>query len=277
MGEAMSWKTEWRALSDRIQGVVEAAWYVRPEGPSVSGSAHDEGVLRIACEVADALCAFYLRHHETVPRVVAPIFNFNGGVDSHLRGSLRKMVPELILVRSEIDYILADTQVGIRLLVERAFEHLQRLIVADDDFRQKWVKAFQKGETACEKLGASHLLSHGIWAFKANSEGERTDLVLGEPIRDINKIERVAEGLVLTEWKLVRGKSDLIRQAQRAWAQAERYVAGSLAGFELASRRYIVLVSKTTDCSGISNVEVPGATYQHIGIQVLPSSPSKGK
>jgi hypothetical protein len=30
---------------------------------------------------------------------------------------------------------------------------------------------------------------HDVWAFKAHSEGERTDLILGEPISDLSQIE----------------------------------------------------------------------------------------
>ncbi|XXX82634.1 hypothetical protein WMF30_28165 [Sorangium sp. So ce134] len=145
--------------------------------------------------------------------------------------------------------------------------------MADDDVGSKWRQAFAKGEVACEKLGAAHLLSHGIWAFKANSEGERTDLILQEPIRDIDKVERVAEGLVLTEWKLIRRESDVSRQAAQARKQAEKYGSGSLAGFELSSRRYIVLVSEKIDIR-LPDMDCGHVKYHHVGICVKPRPPS---
>ncbi len=60
------------------------------------------------------------------------------------------------------------------------------------------------GETACEKLGALHLLSHGILAFKAYAPGERTDLILGDRLVIDDDLIAGTEGIVLTEWKRVK-------------------------------------------------------------------------
>ena len=60
-------------------------------------------------------------------------------------------------------------------ITERAFAHLQRSIIADDEIRKKWLSAFSDGETKCEKLGSVHLLSHGVWDLKLMlKRGERT-------------------------------------------------------------------------------------------------------
>jgi hypothetical protein len=96
---------------------------------------------------------------------------------------------KLDLFRAEFDHLLLDTEAVGRSIVRRAFAHLQRSIVADSDFRQKWQKAFGGNETGCEKLGACHLLLHGIWAFKAYAEGERTDLVLGGRLSITNEVQ----------------------------------------------------------------------------------------
>jgi hypothetical protein len=157
--------------------------------------------------------------------------------------------------------------------VERAFIHLQRSIIADRTVHATWHSAFEDGETACEKLGAAHLLLHGIWGFKANAEGERTDLILGQRLQIDSQVERASDALVLTEWKVVRDANELVGKAQEAFDQARRYSEGSLAGFELASRRYLVIVSTP-------RLEMPSdrtqdlVTYQHINVAVGPATPS---
>ncbi|HIJ44324.1 MAG: hypothetical protein QF511_00225 [Rhodospirillales bacterium] len=83
---------------------------------------------------------------------------------------------------TEISFILSDVQEVIRARSERAFAHLQRSVVVDQAFREKWIAAFKKGEVACEKLGTVHLLLHGIWAFKVDAAGARTDLVESDPV-----------------------------------------------------------------------------------------------
>jgi hypothetical protein len=132
----------------------------------------------------------------------------------------------------------------VRNLVERAFTHLQYSIIADSHVRATWNSAFNEGEAACERLGGTHLLLHGIWAFKTNAPGEPSDLVLGTRLEITPQVERAAEGLVLTEWKVVREPKELTSKAAEAFIQARLYGMGSLAGFELATRRYLVIVSK---------------------------------
>jgi hypothetical protein len=55
---------------------------------------------------------------------------------------------------------------------------------------------------------------------------------------------RAADAMVLTEWKMVREKDDPAVRATAAMEQAKQYTRDTLAGFELSSRRYIVLVSE---------------------------------
>jgi hypothetical protein len=160
-------------------------------------------------------------------------------------------------------------------ITERAFIHLNRLIVADEDFQNRWIKAFNNDEPACEKLGAANLLLHGIWAFKAQGKAEQTDLILGEPLRNIlTQVESTAEALVLTEWKRVSRPGDLNLNAEQAFIQASIYGDSLLGGIELAGYRYLVLVSE-------DRLEIPSdriereVVYRHINIAVKPSVPSK--
>ena len=179
-------------------------------------------------------------------------------------------------LQSEIDYLLADTEVVARNLVDRAFLHLQRAIIADASVRKTWKKAFDDGETACERLGAVHLLLHGIWAFKAHGAGERTDLVLSQPLQVTSQIEAASEALVLTEWKLFRAGEKLATKADEAFRQASLYGVGVLAGFELASRRYLVIVSK-------ARLDMPAdrpdgnVIYQYKNVATDPKSPSQNQ
>ncbi len=127
---------------------------------------------------------------------------------------------------------------------------------------------------ACEKLGAVHLLLHGIWAFKVDAAGARTDLVFQEPA-SLEGVQRYAAGLVLTEWKKAVVTAEVNQRFQEARSQAKRYSQGSLLGSELTSYRYAVVVSER-------QVEVPNdlkegnVIYRHINIAVDPQVPSRG-
>ena len=156
----------------------------------------------------------------------------------------------------------------------RAFSHLQKCIIADDEIQKRWAAAFAKGETACEKLGAAHLLLHGIYAFKVDATGARTDLVLSQPIVN-EEVFQVAEGLELTEWKKVSATREVSKQAASARKQAAHHAAEPLAGLELTAYIYIVLVSEGR-IEELENVVENGVTYRHINIAVKPEAPSIG-
>ena len=170
-------------------------------------------------------------------------------------------------------FLLSDTQQSIRTRSERAFRHLSVLIAVDDEVREKWHTAFKRvrGEERCEQLGAAHLLWHGIYAFKVHAgKAGRTDLVFPEPHGDP---ETYADALVLTEWKKAT-KSDASKQFAQAVRQAKNYAHGPLAGNELHSYRYAVVVTE-------QEVELPpddthnGITYRHINIAIDPHTPSR--
>ena len=104
----------------------------------------------------------------------------NGQLPELSRGlhGMHAALSALASFRAEFSYLLTDTNAVGRSLVAWAFTNLQRSIVADEVFGNRWRAAFNAGEIVCEKLGSCHLLLHGVWAFKASAQGERTDLVL---------------------------------------------------------------------------------------------------
>ncbi|ADO71711.1 uncharacterized protein STAUR_3923 [Stigmatella aurantiaca DW4/3-1] len=178
-------------------------------------------------------------------------------------------------VRSQVTYFLSDKQTRARRMVDRAFTHLQRSLAADKAvFGARWLAAFQgpRAEEACEKLGAVHLLQFGIWAFKAEAAGGKTDLILGERVNE-EEAMRSADAMVLTEWKMVRAKDDPVTRAHEALEQAEKYTLETLAGFELSSYRYLVLVSEDY-LAPIPPIPQGGRTYEVCNIAVTPSTPA---
>jgi hypothetical protein len=79
---------------------------------------------------------------------------------------------------SEVDFYLRDNEALGRSIVEWAFLHLRRRLTVEETLRTSWTDAFSKGEPQVEKLGAIHLLGHGIYAFKTSGAGAATDLIL---------------------------------------------------------------------------------------------------
>jgi hypothetical protein len=242
--------------------------------------------LREHCEgVLSALSAFRDSFQQVLPPLaIAYIDNFiekNGGLIHDASGGQdlleERVWAALILLgtfESEMSFILSDTQEIIRARSERAFAHLQRSIVADPDFRKKWQNAFAAGELTCEALGAIHLLLHGIFAFKVNAEGERTDLVFQDHACGVADEQRYVDGVVLTEWKKSSSATDAESKFADARSQAKRYAQGSLGGVELTTYRYLVVVSE-------KQVQPPddyaegSVTYRHINIAVDPATPSR--
>jgi hypothetical protein len=76
--------------------------------------------------------------------------------------------------------------------------------------------------------------------------------------------------LVLTEWKVTRSDSDTEKKWEEARDQADRYSQGVLAGIELITVRYAVVVSR-------QHVVPPAnkGLYRHINIAVEPQTPSQ--
>ena len=285
----MLWQTAWEAISARIVGLVEA-------GRVIEGVA-DQSVTRRSLhpytdDVFKTLREFDNAHRSVLPSNAASCLRkfmetweqyystaLPGGENTFVL-FIRERLAVLAAFRSEFTYYISDFSAVAKRLSERAFIHLQSCINADSSTKQRWIDAFKgKGEPACEKLGAAHLLLHGIWAFKAHADapGERTDLVLGEPTQspfDLATVAKVADALILTEWKCVKTYRELERKRSQAYEQANRYGQGALAGIELANYRYLIMVSEQYFSMPEDICDV-GITYHAINIAVNPDSPSK--
>jgi len=284
---SLTWKAEWLAISRRISGVLEAGhFYLRCRTPAADVPPKEVAfeLLRNAQEIFRSLEAFLKAYESLLPVQASSALNgfierahgyFQG--DPHqasaplFRAQLQLM--GLTSLQAELSYKLSDFEANARRLSERAFSHLQRSIVADAEFAKRWRRALREGEPSCERLGASHLLAHGIWAFKAGIAGERTDLIMGDRV-DPAEIERSAEALVLTEWKRVKKDKNPEVEARKAYEQARLYSEGSLAGFQLDTDRFLVLVSRGR-CTLPPDFVEEGVRYRYVNIAVEPESPSR--
>lgn len=284
----MTIKATWSSLSARIRGLVEASKLAADLFANRAGSTTVIARLQDhASAILSDLKAFQALLRTDFPHAAAAIKRVSEQIGGPLVDptatsdtreiNVRSAIIILAALDGEITYLLRDTQDAIRSRAERAFEHLQRIILVDADTERKWQQAFNIDEPHCEALGAIHLLQHAIWAFKVNADKGRTDLVYQDRLTDTTLVERVSEGLVLTEWKrYLAGGPGVDALATRAREQAENYSAGVLAGVELTKFRYIIVVSE--HAIAIPGDLVVGATtYRHINIQVDPQTPSKSK
>jgi len=283
----MNWYQEWKSISARIHGLIDAGSFFYStlvHSTSDSQSVMKKILLPGAKKIFDNLHDYLDTYRTTFPPdALESLENFlkqpgimqfkvlPGHDQEH--SSVQFALTSLAEFESEFSYIIADTQAVALRITERAFAHLQRSIVADDEVRLKWERAFSAGEPKCEKLGSTHLLLHGIWAFKANAEGGRTDLILNEPITDISAIEKTSTALVLTEWKIIRHQSELKSKVKEACGQIKSYSSGVLRGIELVNYRYIIVVSE-------KGVRMPNddteneVMFRYINLPVSPDVPS---
>ncbi|MDW9507058.1 hypothetical protein GOA81_18775 [Sinorhizobium meliloti] len=277
---AVTYLSAWKPLSARIHGLEKAAavhaGFLAVNSKSPYGADKD---LQRHCE---QILGSVVQFQETFRGLLPPAAN--DAIDRFMRECgqqignntsrcdatlLRTIIVKLVAFESEVTYCLDSPMERVRSASELAFMHLQRLIVADAGYREKWKDAFKSHETHCESLGATHLLWHGIWAFKVDASGGRTDLVYQEPLNTGSA--QVALGLVLTEWK--RANGDPTARFQEAFHQAEAYKSGVLAGVELASHRYLVVVTGRQYDPPADRISGQ-VTYRHINIAVEPDSPS---
>jgi len=284
----MKWLIEWESLSARIKGILDAGIFFYKalhHSSEDARSVKKKILLKEAEKIFSNLKAFVENNESALPDnanvcinsfLIKPEFsnsNFFSPKKNWESANVQFVLTSLATFRAEFDYIIADTQLKARRITERAFIHLQRCIVVDENFRDKWIEAFENNEIACEKLGALHLLLHGVWAFKANAAGGRTDLILNEPLNEVSDVEKAAVTLVLTEWKRVTSEKELGDKIKEAQKQAEIYNSDILGGIELRNYCYLVMVSgkmmKMPDDKVVDNT-----IYRIINIATNPESPS---
>lgn len=281
---------DWISLSTRIKGLVQAGLLYAQMFATHSGDPYGGGrrIAEQAKQIFDELDQFSQRREGWLSPSARDalrlflnerrsLFYETGGTPDSNRDRMKASIISLAAFESELSFLLSNTQELVRRRSELAFLHLQRCIVVDEAFRNKWKKAFEIGEVACERQGAVHLLQHGIWAFKIGSTGARTDLVFNEPLRDrdIKMIYKAAEGLVLTEWKVAKKPSDIPSQFEAARRQACLYEEGALAGIELTGYRYAVVVTGRQARDYQDDISDRGVIFRHINIAVDPLTPSR--
>ena len=272
-------KLEWDALSKRIGGIVEASSFLFQ--CRENDEAFSTNVLIESCkQTADAIDRLSVYEKFMSASAADALVRFRDWwkrtTEINTTGFQGVMAYTAVLAafRSEFDHLFADHEAVVRSRVARAFLHLQRSLMADEDVHNKWEKAFAVGETACEKLGALHLLSHGILAFKAYAPGERTDLILGDRLVIDDDLIAGTEGIVLTEWKRVKVGDKPVDKQREAKAQAVRYSTGGMAGFELRSERYLVLVGDQ-EFASIADEREGAVLYKTIPLFLTRDTPSK--
>lgn len=283
----MSWHREWKAIEESISDLTEicrdfvAAMGVK--GSDLLGTVKNI-ILPMADEIAERIKILGQRYGSQLPADALKrieelqTLHIHSGYVSGVQkepSAVAHFASKLQKLKSDFNYLTSDLEGTAVRLTTRAFLHLQRSIVADASVREKWKYALNQNEIACEKLGAIHLLQHGIWGFKVDSFGERTDLVLGEALTDqrLGDVYLSAEGLVLTEWKTAT-KSNCTQKYQEALTQAERYARGSLAAIELKRYRYLVIVSEDYLDNVPPDHEKDSIKYKYINIAVDPTPPS---
>ena len=276
---ALSYLTAWRPISARIHGLERAATlhasFVSGGKQSPYGVSKD--FQRHFFEILQDIIGFQSSFSDQLPPAAkSAISNFLGDGGNQINGNTqgdevqgRTIIVKLIAFEANLTYCLESPTERVRSAAEIAFMHLQRLIVVDEDYRKKWQAAHDVHETHCEKLGALHLLWHGILAFKVDAEGGKTDLVYQNALQ--TETGPAPLGIVLTEWK----KTD--DEPAKAYAiarkQADLYSSGVLAGLELTSHRYLVAVTKY-QIEPPADIFEGDVTYRHVNIAVDPRSPS---
>lgn len=284
----MTWLEQWRDLAARIDGLIRAGEFLASainamQSDGIRGIDYFDCVKQSILPERDAIIV----EIESLGKIYANVLPqqaFAALTEYVARNEVKKQMSGVIGIqllaplasfRSQFEYLIRDAEVEGRSLTELAFVHLQRQIVVDKGIQKKWQDAFKKHETACERLGAVHLLSHGIWAFKVGAPGGATDLVFNDPVDKYESImRRTACVLVLTEWKLINRSNEISTKAQEARIQAELYSGGVLGDAELKRTRYIVLVCDKADLTLPDDVSVGAVTYRHVLLSTNPMAPS---
>jgi hypothetical protein len=280
----MNWIERWRAISSRILALGEACNFLVQTYQAHNA---EHGGLKFVFseikDIGDELKRFFSTHRgELPPAAAAYLQEILQRYHELLQPLPTASGPEkiqsvapLLMIRARFDYLIQDMEIEGRNATELAFEHLRRTIVVDPKVRDSWKKSFDTREEECERLGAVHLLSHGLWAFKVKADGAATDLVYNEPVdAQSPTLRRTARAIVLTEWKRVRPDKTADTMAVEARKQAELYAGGILGDLELKRTRYVVLVTER-HLDPPPDIEIRGTTYRHVVIPVTPKTPSQ--
>lgn len=270
---------QWQAIVARIQGLL-GALEALGAGNAFSSIIEEHYLVPCAKRLVAEVRSFGQEHRdlltpgakETLELSLAHLGALGG--PNPQAGYVASRIAVLGTLATELAYYLRGVDARAVPIIERAFLHLQRSLVVDAELRARWRAAFAVNETRCEQLGGTHLLLHGIYAFKTWATGERSDLVLGGKLSIDTALQRAILALVLTEWKLLRAGERPEDRFNEALKQARRYASGHLSGFELERFRYLVLVSEDR-CALPDDIVEGSVIYRHINVAINPSVPSK--
>jgi hypothetical protein len=166
----MIWQIEWKALSANIASLVETGRFIVAAAQVNSSDPYQarRTLLVHAQQIFNLIDGFRQKYSHQLPQLAEQgLENFfcernasmftaeiaQGNADTQFH-RLQICIALLSSFRAEFTYLLSDEkEVLVRSLVDRAFLHLQRSIVADRTLAEKWKEAFGHHETACEKLG----------------------------------------------------------------------------------------------------------------------------
>lgn len=279
----MSLQSEWKAIGARIRSLINTTNALAQLLSINSGDSYNSkgSINDQASDIFTEIKIYFEEHKGSFPETIKEVFskfikekeNLFSKSEKNLE-FLKARITLLATLEGQVTFLISGKQEGIRRQTELAFTHLQRSIMADNTIKEKWENAFSKGETSCEDLGSLHLLQHGIWAFKANAAGGRTDLIIGEPLSNLNEVERTAYGLILTEWKIAKTKPGVEQSFCKAKKQAMKYTEGVLAGIELKNYCYLVVVTDQTFKTP-NDIQEEDCCYRHIVVNIKPKVPSK--
>jgi hypothetical protein len=278
----MNWIARWRAISAHILSLGDAGNYLLQAFQSNEGNYGGVNlVLRGLEQIGRELQAFFDQYRSQMPPYAEKYllerlqhyYEMTHALDQAPSSGKIQGVAAVLMIRAHFEYLIHDTEVEGRNATDLAFEHLRRLIVVNEKTREEWTAAFEQREERSESLGAVHLLSHGIWAFKITGSGAATDLVYQEPLVQSPILQRTARALVLTEWKKAKDDSTARAQSESAIAQAQLYASGVLGDMELKRTRYIILISPC-HLGTLPDVEKDGITYRHIMVPLGQKQPS---
>jgi hypothetical protein len=282
----MSYAETWFSISSRIKGLKNSGeLYALFQSYHAEDNYGAGNFLREQCVLACNSIRQFRKDFDTVLPIEAKasidhflsltLATAANDASTGARGARGALVG-LAALEAEITFLLSGREELIRIRSERALLHLQRSIAVDDAIATVWQNALTIGEVACEKLGSVHLLSHGIYAFKVNAAGARTDLVFGEA-PEYSEVTRAVEGLVLTEWKVAKDGVEAAKKFVDARNQSNLYKDGALAGIELRGYRYLIVVSlsEIPKANIPADLTISGVTYRHVNIVVQPVVPSK--
>jgi hypothetical protein len=245
----MTWISRWKNISTKILQLQEVsrAYFdsINSFGVDhygIGGSSIIPAARDLFAEVVEMKRAFPTMPGEVMTMIAKLEKNFSSHHKFTGIPGVGGAMVHLGLFNSEVNFYLKDNETLIKDRVKLALLHLQRTLIVDPEIRKKWLNAYNEGDEAIEKLGATHLLSHGVWAFKPAADHEKRDLVLNTAIK-ADEVQAVGACLVLTEWKKVTSES-LAEKSKQALTEARKYGDAYLAGSELKKEKYLILVSE---------------------------------